>query len=672
MNLGNSIYRFEFDKPSDDQCEISIHFFVEELDRFQKQAKLLTSSTEWSKDEYESNRHDVSKFTESEIERISRTIDSLKGVHAELLPIEDGMETSTRWIDTWYPKYACATLFQHNSLTNGLNVEISLVALDEWKFNPSHTDGSSSGNRQHVFSADALCRSILECGSIPVKEIDRFKKELAELIGQSVCKDKPDKKHPKTPTFIYSHIAHLLNKSKIEARGGLTDVGMHTGSQQKETSWPLVCVSFQELLGDEFLLEKFMIHFDLYQLEQHIEDLESGRLTLKMSQKRLDAMAKILDVCSLRAFDLDRDPWYDLSAIARRCEQLGNRVRELVEQLRTEKSKECIIDFTANLVKHLSYLSIKLNNPSFSEIKVSSNNLNIREESLKEICTVEILSDRNDKLHSFSRLVQWTKMLESSKNHLNKNQETLLGLSKIERFLFKKVDVLSRTSADSHLGLDESKSLIELVEIYQKLLNNWLSQPQSASLMYTRHRSHELIVVWICCCLLHRAAVHAHPLMNEYGVPMEFTDLKYCVTDDKYAIDAISALAAYTRKWKKSDELTLFSLRSSQRHSTCTFASKYAQNDHGMRKRLESEKEYIVERQLENWKTVEEKKAQAIDLREQIRRKSEEESSLVLDKNKLSEELSDIGSQIRQLSKYYQSDSDKLNIHKLTVRQYEV
>jgi hypothetical protein len=49
--------------------------------------------------------------------------------------------------------------------------------------------------------------------------------------------------------------------------GGTTDVGLHTGGNQRETCWPLLKWTLKELLGEN-LFSKFYLHFILDLLEQ--------------------------------------------------------------------------------------------------------------------------------------------------------------------------------------------------------------------------------------------------------------------------------------------------------------------------------------------------------------------------------------------------------------------
>ena len=57
---------------------------------------------------------------------------------------------------------------------------------------------------------------------------------------QQASKSK-DAKIQRTPAFAHALILSALSENgKPEALGGFTDVGRHTGSEARETCWPLV------------------------------------------------------------------------------------------------------------------------------------------------------------------------------------------------------------------------------------------------------------------------------------------------------------------------------------------------------------------------------------------------------------------------------------------------
>jgi hypothetical protein len=138
-----------------------------------------------------------------------------------------------------------------------------------------------------------------------------------------------------------------------------------------------------------------------------------------------------------------------------------------------------------------------------------------------------------------------------------------------------------------------------------------------------------MLVVWIGCCLLHRVARHAYPVLSNYGLPIRFEELKNCVTDDKLAIDATLAVASYVKEWTRTPNLTLFSLRDQdEREATIRFARTFAEGNEVMQTRLQLEKEAVQEREEAGWRKVSDKKQQAARKRQEIHNQETQVSEL--------------------------------------------
>ncbi len=89
--------------------------------------------------------------------------------------------------------------------------------------------------------------TVLFCGRIPASSLDAFTTKLARIEEKRTEKEKK-KQH--TPAFLHALVLDAIEaaqaqemgeaKSSTEPRGGFTDVGMHTGSPPRGTTWPLV------------------------------------------------------------------------------------------------------------------------------------------------------------------------------------------------------------------------------------------------------------------------------------------------------------------------------------------------------------------------------------------------------------------------------------------------
>lgn len=89
-------------------------------------------------------------------------------------------------------------------------------------------------------------RSVLEgCGGVAAERHEQLLEVVGGLLTNSQKKkeDVGEKGFQRTPAFLLAVIKRALSdpgsKEPIHARGGYTDVGQHTGSEPRDTCWPL-------------------------------------------------------------------------------------------------------------------------------------------------------------------------------------------------------------------------------------------------------------------------------------------------------------------------------------------------------------------------------------------------------------------------------------------------
>jgi hypothetical protein len=83
--------------------------------------------------------------------------------------------------------------------------------------------------------------------------------------------------HQKTPSFISALVEQAVDFVASEAsecgfyyqaRGGITDVGKHTGGLPRETCWPLVKWTMNDFFSKkQTLWRKFLLHLNLYSFD---------------------------------------------------------------------------------------------------------------------------------------------------------------------------------------------------------------------------------------------------------------------------------------------------------------------------------------------------------------------------------------------------------------------
>ncbi len=101
---------------------------------------------------------------------------------------------------------------------------------------------------------DAACagHAALPCGTIPVDRFPGFLQMLAAREAAALSEAQPgrgeQRKVQRTPAYIHALAVRVLQEvnsvasgsAAVHARGGFSDVGRHTGSEARDTCWPLV------------------------------------------------------------------------------------------------------------------------------------------------------------------------------------------------------------------------------------------------------------------------------------------------------------------------------------------------------------------------------------------------------------------------------------------------
>eukprot|EP00884_Botryococcus_braunii_P022386 jgi/Botrbrau1/8831/Bobra.0335s0018.1 len=162
-------------------------------------------------------------------------------------------------------EYGCAVIAVSDegrgpfSSTSLDTAHLSLVCLDKWELLIKCSPEPAGATAPVARCCDS---TVIQAGSIPFHLLSKTFKRLDELAHLALQlkndKDGTGKKgHQRTPAFIHTALLAAIGDANagvfdrqhhITARGGTTDVGMHTGSQARDTSWPLVHQVFRELV----------------------------------------------------------------------------------------------------------------------------------------------------------------------------------------------------------------------------------------------------------------------------------------------------------------------------------------------------------------------------------------------------------------------------------------
>ena len=618
--LYNSIHGIPYLPPCSDQSKDSIYALMEDMIMFSDRLndKFVENPAEAENKLNGSSLMDfVDYFSALDINRLNSVFEMLNTASAD-----------------WYPSYGCVVLYE------SINVDtfnVSILGLDEWRFDASHyavmNGGLGSSQRQRLVSAKCLNYSLLPCGPLLKASLKAFKDELKDLIskaskrtGEKRSAGKASQGHQKTPSFIAAIVEQALDRSDEEYKpsGGMTDVGLHTGGLPRSTCWPLLIMSFKHKLGNDDLLNKFLLHFYMHHLDELCakfnESIGEGKdfsARWISSRNNVEVTFKVLESAVLKAIELERCG-YKLKNIAEQIELYRQRLDTSLASLGHDVS----IQFR-NLVAQVvyEYQRFQVSPPgqkSPENVDNARSDLGfIRKEALQRIDALPGL-EKDSSVNVFTSLYSWMEKMDrpSSKASL---QRSLVFVDRVELCLFEASSLLTRAS---HSVFDASSmnQLEKVITRYQVVVQERLeSSGDSTERSFAQHRSHELLVVWIACCFFHRSAVANHSLLAQYGIAIRSQDLRVVVTSDKAARDALLNVVSYFRKFEKLPiGSTVFSMRQNNSCGTIHFARKFAKGSTEMMKRWHQEHELAKQRERALANEIRGKQNEARTLRAQI------------------------------------------------------
>ena len=141
--------------------------------------------------------------------------------------------------------------------------------------------------------------------------------------------------------------------------------------------------------------------------------------------------------------------------------------------------------------------------------------------------------------------------------------------------------------------------------------------PAAVASLVAELRSREVLVGWAAFCLTHQAAAAAHPMVLDFGVAVDWRDLRHLSLTDKAATDAVQGVCSYLKQRSKS-RTELFHL--SKQIPSIVFAQIFAEDDATMQAMLQVHEAAAAKRMEKHWEEVQEQQELAASLRGQIRK----------------------------------------------------
>ncbi len=194
----------------------------------------------------------------------------------------------------WFPEYgSCILVIPLNSPAMAGIVHLG---LDQWAFYVHTYSNGQSPVYEHTSKPESHITT--EVGSVNFDYLPTFVEKVSTALSDAKARtgddraSKGNRGHQRTPAFILSIAIQAFAEvqmnlelaSEIKSRGGSTDVGMHTGSDPRPTTWDLVCQTLCYLqecrIGKRnaaLWLTKALIEYDLWVCRNQLSSVRSKR-----------------------------------------------------------------------------------------------------------------------------------------------------------------------------------------------------------------------------------------------------------------------------------------------------------------------------------------------------------------------------------------------------------
>ncbi len=186
------------------------------------------------------------------------------------------------------------------------------------------------------------------------------------------------------------------------------------------------------------------------------------------------------------------------------------------------------------------------------------------------------------------------------------------ALRSTERQLFARA-AASFNQPGSAVAEQDLPLLEQVVDACLTALQELQASGASKASMQVELRSRGVLVAWVAYCTAWQAT-RGNPVLRQYGVALQWQELRHLVLDDRLATDAALAVAAYLQQHSLAGR-EAFSLRDGGA-ATFRLAEQYAAACPTLTSILEQQQQDARQRVEEHWQEVQRKQRRVQELRE--------------------------------------------------------
>ena len=551
---------------------------------------------------------------------------------AALDALAHGREATTHDGDTsvsceFFPEYGCALVFfTALGCAAELTTRLKLLGLDGWTW-----DGVSGGH----FAATAGAPTELDAGSVSASELANFRKRLNKLLedvrkrtGEARSAANSKQGHQRTPAMILCLVEQAIagdGRNRLP-RGGLTDVGLHTGGRQRATAWPLAAAVIRLVVeqldasSDQPTYESLLPLWELWLAEQALDAAAPGRKRIvdvgDIASMLHSSVCRAVPRC-LHGHVMPADFEKRVIAVRTGVEALQREDLERAAAAAAYKLPPLVCEGGCIDGQQPS-LPVLLIPPPPDAQSEATDLANARKRAFKNLRWVPLPPGL---AASASAMAEWLRLERVAPANGAPRMSPHLRAEATECWIFNAAVTLLpvESAAESADQVEDAmQSLVAVLKAYRDGIEHALAANAGGRLL-TELRSRETLACWTVACLADWLAGVDFPLLRKYHMALNFADLRHLSLSDGLALDALHAVCAYLRSRTNGGALErpLFSLL--PRDKTVEFAAATAGKLDEIVKAWDVEQRHAAGRRDAHWAEVQKKRAQVETLRAQLK-----------------------------------------------------
>jgi hypothetical protein len=475
---------------------------------------------------------------------------------------------------------------------------VILIGLDGWNLHVN----SLLDRENYTITSNPHSFLVLTCGetvNFDFFDVLSIKLSLAQkLTGDLRSAAGKRQGHQKTPSFIESLIYDCLseenrNPKKHLPKGGFTDVGKHTGGNERDTVVSLIQAGLQYEFNDGDLFEKTLLTLHIGILENLMDSKSHVEIfTLR------EICHHICEKIGLGILRLDQSASY-FKGFLTRFERGVAKLKSAVNTTQTEKQKQYSLsekdEFSlprSNLPSRTEYLELLYKHDAL--------NSSIYTSHYSKVLARYFEFERPIEHFGIQEFRNW---LRKTVKRLKTRNLAPAVIYSVEDFVYQKINLVKK-DAVVDLTDDDFSALQDIAKDYCQTIDNWRERDSNLSALKSNFLSSKIIITWFLTCLLHKHLCQEYPLLNDFNFPLDAEILRYVTVFNRKLCKIYNTVVDYIRSQKKNKQMAFSGL---DLNGNFNFAFEFARKSKEMVQIYKMELAAAAERTKNRWYNILEK-----------------------------------------------------------------